>query len=200
MRHSHNVTPPLTPCMHPVQAIRVPIGLMRTYQPLRITVEDQGAQSGVGHEFTCIARTVPRSEAARAKYTPECFYYGTATAGGALEDKFQFFYVLPGYIPHADCDIADTDGNCAVNREDPTSSAAVNGKQTSTEPKYNEVLLCVAYPLRSSCYAAAQLPILHQRALSSSKLTIILNRMRRGLRPPLDRLQVHWDPSVQANR
>jgi len=76
-------------------SMQVPIGLMKTSQPVHITVQDSGWGSTVGHSYTCVARMYATN--AQKTWSPECFYFGSA-AQGWQEEKFRFFFVPPSHI------------------------------------------------------------------------------------------------------
>jgi hypothetical protein len=75
-------------------AIQVPLGLMKTFQPLHITVQDIGAGSGIGHSYTCVAKQQAGSSAGQAKWFPECFYFGSAAADNDdRNNNFNFYFM-----------------------------------------------------------------------------------------------------------
>jgi hypothetical protein len=77
-------------------AIQFPIGLVKTFQPLTITVQDVGASSGVGHQYTCLAKSKPNAGNALAEWTPECFFFGSAgKAGQDIAENFNFYFMAP---------------------------------------------------------------------------------------------------------
>jgi len=93
-------------------SMQVPIGLMKTSQPVHITVQDSGWGSTVGHSYTCVARVYTTNQA--KVWSPECFYFGSAAAG-AVEEKFRFFFVPPPEITETN-GLAE-DGKTARNGE-----------------------------------------------------------------------------------
>jgi hypothetical protein len=79
-------------------AIKFPIGLIKTYQPLTITVQDTGSGSGIGHQYTCLAKSKPNDVTQSAEWTPECFFFGSAgKVGTDLAENFNFYFMAPSY-------------------------------------------------------------------------------------------------------
>jgi len=75
-------------------AIQVPLGLMATYQPLHITVQDIGASSGIGHSYTCVAKQQSNSANGQKNWYPECFYFGSAVSDrDDRQNNFNFYFM-----------------------------------------------------------------------------------------------------------
>jgi hypothetical protein len=136
-------------------ALQIPIGLIKTHQPLRITLEDTGAKSGVGHEFTCLARKVPRAETQQSDYSPECFYHGSAGVDDTYAARFRFFFMLPQFTPFSMCNRKIGDGqmpevnkdyaSCHTDRSTPWQSDAKSGLYYPSEGvQLDEIMLYLA--------------------------------------------------------
>jgi hypothetical protein len=124
-------------------ALQIPVGVVRTYQPLRIVVEDQGHSSGVGHDFTCLMRRPPAATASdqvQMKYMPECFYYGSASRDD-VQDRIKFYFVLPQYAPQLGCGGTKDTFSCIQDR---TKAGDANGAAFDKFQRGDEVLVYLA--------------------------------------------------------
>jgi len=91
-------------------AIQVPLGLMKTFQPLHITVQDIGASSGIGHSYTCVAKQQASSTNAQKNWYPECFYFGSAASVRDDRNNNFNFYFMAGKnadFPQGRADLKD---------------------------------------------------------------------------------------------